>query len=293
MSQERERERDTDPGRKTAGQDRQGRSETGRNVKVQCMAASEVCDVNGDKGLGGISGVDVIDNSEQPLDADSQVFRSTIIGSINVLKEDVSNLKDDMRQLKKDYGGVQPSQTGSCIPFRWLYVGVDANETGFGKTQLEALLGCRVVKYVHLENCFTNAFKVKIRQTDLERALESGHTPGCRVHVWKNSVGGASHIESLKASDNGGAGVDLGSPGERACDVGGHVSDLCISCWNCRGLWSSVPYIESLLGEGVKGLVLAEHWLWPFELNKLSEINDNFEAVGKADVRGSRGSGGI
>ena len=46
-------------------------------------------------------------------------------------------------------------------------------ETGFGKTQLEALLGCKVVKYVHLENCSTNAFEVEIRQTDLKRALES------------------------------------------------------------------------------------------------------------------------
>ena len=63
------------------------------------MAASEVFDVNDDERPGGGSGVDVFDNSEQPLDADSQVFRSTIIGSINALKEDVSNLKDDMRQI--------------------------------------------------------------------------------------------------------------------------------------------------------------------------------------------------
>ena len=47
----------------------------------------------------------------------------------------------------------------------------------------------------------------------------------------------------------------------------------------------------------MKVLVLAEHWLWPFELNKLSEIKDNFEAVGKPDVtlsesaQGSRGLG--
>jgi len=46
-------------------------------------------------------------------------------------------------------------------------------------------------------------------------------------------------------------------------------------------------------------LPLAEHWLWPFELNKLDEISDELEAVGKADVRlsecaqGSRGVGGV
>ena len=56
--------------------------------------------------------------------------------------------------------------------------------------------------------------------------------PGCRVHVWKNSVGGASCM-NLKASDNGEAGVDVGSPGERVCDIGGRDSDLCISCWKC------------------------------------------------------------
>ena len=32
-------------------------------------------------------------------------------------------------------------------------------------------------------------------------------------------------------------------------------------------------------------LALAEHWLWPFELNKLDEISDELETVGKADVR--------
>ena len=51
---------------------------------------------------------------------------------------------------------------------------------------------------------------------------------------------------------------------------------------------------HTLIGEGVKVLVLAEDWLWPFELNKLSEINDNFEALGKADVtlsESAQGSG--
>ena len=97
-------------------------------------------------------------------------------------------------------------------------VGVDAIETGFGKTKHEALLGCKVVKYVHLENCSTNAFKVKIRQTDLKRALVSGHPQGCMVHVWKNSVGGA--LWNLVIME------EQGLTWERVCDVGGHNSDL-------------------------------------------------------------------
>ena len=62
---------------------------------------------------------------------------------------------------------------------------------------------------------------------------------------------------NLKASDNGGARFDVGSPGERACDVGGHNSDQCILPVGTIGLWSSALYIESLLGEGVKVLALA------------------------------------
>ena len=86
-------------------------------------------------------------------------------------------------------------------------------------------MGCKVVKYVHLENCSTNAFKVKIRQTDLKRALVSGHPQGCMVHVWKNSVGGA--LWNLVIME------EQGLTWERVCDVGGHNSDLCICCWNC------------------------------------------------------------
>ena len=46
-------------------------------------------------------------------------------------------------------------------------------------------------------------------------------------------------------------------------------------------------------------MVLSEHWLWPYELHKLSEIDEEYEAVGKSDSRlteereGGRGCGGI
>lgn len=70
----------------------------------------------------------------------------------------------------------------------------------------------------------------------------------------------------------------------------------CVSftAWNCRGLSDSEPYIQSFL-EG--GTVLTEHWLWPFELDRLTKIDSNFEAIGKADARltetseGRRGCG--
>ena len=68
---------------------------------------------------------------------------------------------------------------------------------------------------------------------------------------------------------------------------------------NCRGLSNSLPYIGALIDDGLDILMLSEQWLWPYELEKLSEINDEYEALGKVDRRltgnaeGGRGCGGI
>ena len=74
-----------------------------------------------------------------------------------------------------------------------------------------------------------------------------------------------------------------------------------MSCWNCRGLSSSLPYLNTLIDpdEGSKIVVLSEHWLWPYDLHKLNDINDKNDAVGKSDCRlmedrdGGRCCGGI
>ena len=77
-------------------------------------------------------------------------------------------------------------------------------------------------------------------------------------------------------------------------------TQMYLSCWNCRGLSTSLPYLISLLKEGSKIVVLSEHWLWPYELHRLNEIDEEYEAVGKSDCRlteerggGGRGCGGI
>ena len=50
---------------------------------------------------------------------------------------------------------------------------------------------------------------------------------------------------------------------------------------------------------GSRMLVLSEHWLLPFELDKFNQVNEEYEAVGKADSRltaeaaGGRGLGGV
>ena len=58
-----------------------------------------------------------------------------------------------------------------------------------------------------------------------------------------------------------------------------------IGTWNCRGMRSSVPYIQSLLNEDIKILILTEHWLWPYQLHELNNIHPSFLASGCCDKR--------
>ncbi len=67
---------------------------------------------------------------------------------------------------------------------------------------------------------------------------------------------------------------------------------LRVAAWNCRGLSESVPYIESLLLDDLGVLVLSEHWLWPFELERLNEVNDMMLLGGPTESSGG-GCGGI
>lgn len=77
------------------------------------------------------------------------------------------------------------------------------------------------------------------------------------------------------------------------------VFKIKITSWNCRGLFNSKLYVESLVEGGSDILFLSETWLWPYEMNRLSELCEGFESFGKADKRlcesseGGRGYGGI
>ena len=63
-----------------------------------------------------------------------------------------------------------------------------------------------------------------------------------------------------------------------------YSSNIIVVSWNCRGLSHAVPYLQHL-SETVDIIVLAEHWLWPFELSKLDSIVPGFQGVGVSDSR--------
>ena len=53
------------------------------------------------------------------------------------------------------------------------------------------------------------------------------------------------------------------------------------------------------MDDGIDFIVLSEHWLWPYDIDRLGLINDAFDGMGKADARltpvaeSGRGCGGV
>ena len=72
-----------------------------------------------------------------------------------------------------------------------------------------------------------------------------------------------------------------------------------ISCWNCRGLVTSIPYLKELMKES-DVISLSEHWLQPNRLCILNEISDDFNVISRSSKYADssnfgykRGQGGV
>ena len=60
---------------------------------------------------------------------------------------------------------------------------------------------------------------------------------------------------------------------------------LKLTTWNCRGLTSGEPYIHELDNKGSDIIVITEHWLWPYETKRLSEVHPDYAAECTTDSR--------
>ena len=60
-----------------------------------------------------------------------------------------------------------------------------------------------------------------------------------------------------------------------------HSPNIGIASWNYHGLSHAIPYLQHL-SETEDIIVLAEHWMWPFELPKLDSI---VPGIGVSDLR--------
>ena len=214
-------------------------------------------------------------------------FRSSLISAMNDLKSDVKRMQSDIQALRGSHARSTSVMPEYCFLFVRLMV---CWEEGLGMSLLESMLGCHVEYYKLIKDYPAPSFKVKVAKVDVVGAITMGRNNGCFVDVW---VGAPA---SMVASKGGGGGrVQVEGRGER----GTPGSGIKIISWNCRGVSSSIPYIEALLAGGTDILFLCETWLWPYDLFRLSEIDAEFESWGRADDRlsesaeGRRGCVGI
>ena len=51
------------------------------------------------------------------------------------------------------------------------------------------------------------------------------------------------------------------------------TSNVIVTTWNCRGISNSIPYLCHLIENGTD---IIEHWLWPYNIDKLSHIHPDY-----------------
>ena len=213
---------------------------------------------------------------------------ASVVRDVNGLRAEVAGLWKDILQMKSLHAGLEAGssrkpKSDTC----YIYVRLSGmGDTPIGKGCLESILKCQILQYSCIWASHTPSFKVKILKDALHDALFAGRSAGCLVDLWRKVDGGRARC------------CEVENKMETRTEVPGGVG-LQISCWNCRGLSNSGPYLEQLINNGPKVMVILEHWLWPFELHRLGEVHPDFDGVGVADRRlhenrdAGRGCGGV
>ena len=71
-------------------------------------------------------------------------------------------------------------------------------------------------------------------------------------------------------------------------NMDGTKRQLTLMCWNCRRIFSCIPYLSECLREtNVSICALSEHWLRTFQLHVLDAIDDNYVSIGKSSDEGN------
>ena len=223
--------------------------------------------------------------SSSTEDATAGAFRSTIVSNISSLMSSVDSLKEEVQvfkgKLNRDSRAVDDCST--CL----IYVRLKNSTTNLlTDALLKSRLQTEILAYDIIRAKPTPVFRVKIAKTLLYNGLTHARAHDCVADLW-----GGSHSPFYQ--------IPVGVP-----RTTNHTStaqqSLIISCWNCRGWTTGVSYLDHMALEGSDVMIISEHWLWPFELHKLDEFNDQYRGIGKADPRLSetsdtctRGCGGV
>ena len=189
---------------------------------------------------------------------------SFVVNQLDSLRTTITEVKSDLNMLKNRL----PAR--NVIDHCHLYVSVKMKlQLSFAKSHLEQFLHCEILQVHPLYVDTKSSYKVKIFKVDLWYALNSQDSALLRVRLGKKS----KYLSSVHSNT---------SPQANLPPTNHNSTHMCIASWNCRGLGSSEPYLK-ILSSSSDIILLQEHWLWPFELHKLSSIIPEYSTSGKAD----------
>ena len=215
----------------------------------------------------------------------------TVIDSraITTLNRELSALRQEVTDLKSDVLGLKNKNTPETCS---LYVRIRSLKLDeLCEASLSALLKCPVVCYSIIRGRSTISLRVIILKLHLHTALTSAVATPNVVRLWQSGNTRTLKEKSTESSTTG-------SLPPLSSDQSINPS-LTFVTWNCRGLSSGEPYIHQLAECGNDVIVVGEHWLWPYETERLANIHPAFSADVKTDRRLTeestlrRGCGGI
>ena len=136
------------------------------------------------------------------------------------------------------------------------------------------MLQCPIVNYALVCEYSSTALDLKIKNGNLHTALSVSNN-NIFVCVWrsKQSTQNKEHVTA-----------DL-NQAHTSQDPSLVSQTLKLTSWNCRGLSTGEPYIYQLAEDGSDVIIVTEHWLWPYEANRLSKVHSTFAAVCTTDSR--------
>ena len=209
--------------------------------------------------------------------------------AITALTRDLSNLRCDLTQLRSELANLRcspPNGTEACS----LYVKVKQHtKDEVTNSMLCDILKCPIVSFSIICHAPAVILRVKILNSHLYTALTKPDCSLITVRIWK--------VKPTRTDFSGNIGL-CKPPHNRPAEDSPH-SNLKIVTWNCRGLNSGEPYIHHLAEEGYNIIAITEHWLWPYEAERLCTIHPSFVAEVKTDSRLNenstlqRGCGGV
>ena len=194
--------------------------------------------------------------------------------AIASLTRELGSLRHDVTQLKSDIVSLKStSNNETCL----IYVSLkNLERDDVHESLLNAILHCPIVCYSII--CKVS-LRVRIQKRHLHSALSSTDIRLDIVRLWRPN--NATTAPSSSSSNP----IENGAPCHPASAENPSPTTLNLTTWNCRGLGSGEPYIHQLAESGCDIIAVSEHWLWPFEADRLRNIHPAFTAEIKIDER--------